>query len=239
MVQPYLSSRQRDAVDNERRFRAFASELDMQRRQIDKLSEVVMELHSARQDDWASWRSRESSLVDEARVALEDRDFCWLAEVQIADDLRNERRRRIDAQAELSAVEQRAEKEPSMEAEAMEMRKWRLIGERALDREERVLAGERAADDERRRAENKFARSRQEFAHHVAETEVRVEAREAEALSEAWRLSSELRTEIEARRQAPSVVAAAGSGEAGLRPSRRPLSRLEEVLRSAGNSRVA
>ena len=69
-------------------------------------SEVVMQQHAARRKDWAAWQAKEEELCDEIRdlgeqlrAEQQEHDQVMGRETILEQELRAERRRRIDLEA--------------------------------------------------------------------------------------------------------------------------------------------
>lgn len=77
-----------------------------------RLSEVVMQQHAARKKDWTSWQAKEDELNDEIRslrhemhAEQQERDQAMGREVLLEQELRAERRRRIDLEAQVTLAD--------------------------------------------------------------------------------------------------------------------------------------
>mmetsp|Transcript_21794 Transcript_21794/g.49619 ORF Transcript_21794/g.49619 Transcript_21794/m.49619 type:complete len:330 (-) Transcript_21794:3-992(-) len=205
-----------------------------------RLAEVVSRQQLARREDMLTWRDREQALISEvaaaereARRACEERDRYRIVEVRMAEELKAERRGRIRLEAQLVGSDRwRAEAEAcdratraargqvafAHEAEAAEAREWKLAVHRAREGEARALTMERSERDAVLRARQELIKSQRAMERGAAETELRAEAGEAQALSAAWRLTGELRSELDdlrgasARLKAETVPSAGGGG---------------------------
>jgi len=194
-----------------------------------RLQQVVMQQHTARREDWSHFHSREASLLDEVgelRRFAEDRDSLRWYEAKIMEELRVERRKRIDLEARLTGADRwrteaisagrmarNAEVNMSFgqEAELAEAREWQRNAERFRSGEERAMAGERLAEDSLRRARQELGKRNRDLEKRTAEVELRAEASEAEALATAYRLSGELRGELDSVRGASRVIQTGGA----------------------------
>lgn len=194
-----------------------------------RLQQVVMQQHTARREDWSHFHSREASLLDEVgelRRFAEDRDSLRWYEAKIMEELRLERRKRIDLEARLTGADRwrteaisagrmarNAEVNMSFgqEAELAEAREWQRNAERFRSGEERAMASERLAEDSLRRARQELGRRNRDLEKRTAEVELRAEASEAEALATAYRLSGELRSELDSVRGAAAVRGMGGA----------------------------
>jgi len=188
-----------------------------------RLQQVVMQQHTARREDWSHFHAREASLLDEVgelRKFAEDRDSLRWYEAKLMEELRLERRKRIDLEARLTGADRwrteaisagrmarNAEVNMSFgqEAELAESREWQRNAERFRNGEERAMAAERLAEDSLRRARQDLGRRNRDLEKRTAEVELRAEASEAEALAAAYRLSGELRGELDSVRTASGV----------------------------------
>jgi len=83
-----------------------------------------------------------------------------------------------------------------------EDREWQRNAERFRVGEERAANAERMAEDSLRRARQELGRRNRDLEKRTAEVELRAEASEAEALATAYRLSGELRSELDTVRGA-------------------------------------
>lgn len=202
-----------------------------------RLQQVVMQQHTARREDWAHFHSREATLLDEVgelRRFAEDRDSMRWYETKLMEELRLERRKRIDLEARLTGADRwrteaisagrmarNAEVNMSFgqEAEMAEAREWQRNAARFQGAEERALAGERLAEDSLRRARQDLGKQNRALEKRSAEVELRAEASEAEALAAAYRLSGELRGEIDSVRSASARREGGSSGPGGAVPS--------------------
>merc|ERR1719507_103612 len=104
-VEPIVGLRPMEAVDS------FTS-LDALKQYATRLSEVVVRQHAARREDWAEWRAREASLLAELRCLQRNAQNLSEQEVlqrahgaKLDQELSVERRKRIDAEARLTAAE--------------------------------------------------------------------------------------------------------------------------------------
>lgn len=194
-----------------------------------RLQQVVMQQHTARREDWSHFHSREATLLDELgelRRFAEDRDSLRWYEAKLMEELRLERRKRIDLEARLTGADRwrteaisagkmarNAEVNMtfSQEAELAEAREWQRNAERFRNGEERALAEARLSEDSLRRARQELGRKNRELEKRTAEVELRAEAGEAEALATAYRLSGELRGELDSVRSATGVRGAGGA----------------------------
>jgi hypothetical protein len=185
-----------------------------------RLQQVVLQQHTARREDWAHFHSRESGLLEEVgelRRFAEDRDSLRWYEAKLMEELRLERRKRIDLEARLTGADRwrteaiaagrmarNAEVNMSFgqEAELAEAREWQRNAERFRVGEERAANAERMAEDSLRRARQELGRRNRDLEKRTAEVELRAEASEAEALATAYRLSGELRSELDTVRGA-------------------------------------
>ena len=77
-----------------------------------RLSEVVMQQHAARRKDWGNWQVKEEELNDEirslrreAQSEQQERDQAMGREVILEQELRAERRRRIDLEAQVTLAD--------------------------------------------------------------------------------------------------------------------------------------
>lgn len=201
-----------------------------------RLSEVIVELQSARREDYAEWRARETTLLEEVVRSQRVSDQRRNVDARLEHELQAEHRRRIDAEARLTSAERfRAEAvaedrvcrsmnshaAAAFEAETMEAREWRRQLGLARRSEEMAVASERLAEDRARRTLQEFSRHTLDAQRRVAESELQAKTSEAEALSSVWRLSGELRSELDACRWAeiqaymegsPGAVADGGRG---------------------------
>merc|ERR1719408_1028705 len=193
-----------------------------------RLQQVVMQQHTARREDWAHFHAREAALLDEVaelRRFAEDRDSLRWYEAKLMEELRLERRKRIDLEARLTGADRwrteaiaagrmarNAEVNMSFgqEAELAEAREWHRNAERFRAGEERAMAAERVAEDSLRRARQEIGRKNRELEKRTAEVELRAEASEAGALATAYRLSGELRGELDSVRTAAGVRGGGG-----------------------------
>eukprot|EP00435_Cladocopium_sp_Y103_P042632 s2293_g11.t2 len=187
-----------------------------------RLSEVVMQQHAARKKDWKNWQGKEEELNDEIRelrrqVATEqqERDQAVGREVILEQELRAERRRRIDMEAQVTladswkaeaAAADRAARMSSSNAalaasaESEAAREWKRQAAEARRAEAKAMAGQQ-------RAELAAQQARKDLNSHLEEREQQFSQRvqmarasEAEVLAEAWRMSGELRSELDAVR---------------------------------------
>lgn len=205
-----------------------------------RLQQVVMQQHTARREDWAHFHSREASLLDEVgelRRFAEDRDSLRWYESKLMEELRLERRKRIDLEARLTGADRwrteaisagrmarNAEVNMtfSQEAELAEAREWQRNAERFRAGEERSMAEARLAEDSLRRSRQELGKRNRELEKRTAEVELRAEASEAEALATAYRLSGELRGELDSVRIASGVRGdprGGGGGHGGASPA--------------------
>mmetsp|Transcript_44839 Transcript_44839/g.90421 ORF Transcript_44839/g.90421 Transcript_44839/m.90421 type:complete len:257 (-) Transcript_44839:115-885(-) len=186
------------------------------RRYALQLSEVVIQQHEARYEDWAQWRARESELLEEVRALQQQ--VQTLAQEQdgqavLDQELRAERRRRIDAEARLTGAEvwrteaaaaDRAARAASSHsisvqgAESNEAREWKRQATMARSAEASAIASEKRAEDTAYRAQQELARHLREAEGRVTQSERRAQASEAMALGEAWEITGELRSELDA-----------------------------------------
>eukprot|EP00929_Paragymnodinium_shiwhaense_P102751 TRINITY_DN65977_c0_g1_i1.p1 TRINITY_DN65977_c0_g1~~TRINITY_DN65977_c0_g1_i1.p1 ORF type:complete len:404 (-),score=116.33 TRINITY_DN65977_c0_g1_i1:831-2042(-) len=181
-----------------------------------RLSEVVMQLHASRREDWSEWRARENALLEEV-VSLQrlanDRQKLSVEEVRIEEELRRERRKRIDAETKLT-LQDRYRQEAveadrlargnttqaaiSYEAEANECRVFRRQAGKALQAEQRAVAMARLAEEQAGQVQEELVRQLHEVHWRAKQSETRTHAAEAAALGEAWRCAGELRGEMQA-----------------------------------------
>lgn len=213
------------------------NDIESLKRYCQRLSQVVMQQHTARREDWAHFHSREQQLLEEVgelRKFAEDRDSLRWYEAKIMEELRLERRKRIDLEARLTGADRwRTEAIAagrmarnaevtmsfSQEAELAEAREWQRNAERFRAAEERAVASERFAEDSLRRSRQELGRSMRDLEKRAAECELRAEAGEAEALSTGWRLAGELKGEIDAMKGAAAQGYRGGNPPAAdLRP---------------------
>lgn len=186
------------------------------RRYALRLSEVVIQQHEARREDFTEWHARESELL--AEVHALQQSVQTLAREQdgqaaFDEELRAERRRRIDAEARLTGAEVwrteaaaagRAARAATSHAfsaqgdELSEAREWKHRAALARNAEAAAIAGEKRAEDNVLRARQEVARQVREAEGRASETERRAQATEAAALSEAWEITGELRSELDA-----------------------------------------
>lgn len=209
-----------------------------------RLQQVVMQQHTARREDWGHFHAREAALLEEIgelRRYAEDRDSMRWYEAKLVEELRLERRKRIDLEARLTGADRwrteaiaagrmarNAEVNMSFgqEAELAEAREWQRNAERFRAGEERAMATERLAEDSLRRSRQELGRKSRDLEKRSAEVELRSEASEAEALASAFRLSAELRNELDAVKTNTS-----GARQIGGQPSPgRPVSQARRAL---------
>lgn len=196
------------------------NDIESLKRYCKRLSQVVMQQHTARREDWAHFHARENQLLEEVgelRRFAEDRDSLRWYEAKIMEELRLERRKRIDLEARLTGADRwrteaiaagrmarNAEVTMSFgqEAELAEAREWQRNAERFRAAEERAVASERFAEDSLKRSRQELGRSMRDLEKRAAEVELRAEASEAQTLSEGWRLAGELKGELDAMKGA-------------------------------------
>mmetsp|Transcript_17331 Transcript_17331/g.49295 ORF Transcript_17331/g.49295 Transcript_17331/m.49295 type:complete len:284 (+) Transcript_17331:165-1016(+) len=219
-----------------------------------RLSELVIKQHQARREDWAEWRAREAVLLEEAQgdsgALAEERDHFRKVQAGLRTELNMERRRRIDTEARLTAAEHwyadalstdrvaRAESAQSAlvyEGEAAEVREWRRRADLFHRREEQALLGEQRAQESTARARQDLVRQMRDAEHRLADSERRAKSSEAEVLSTAYRISGELRHELDAVSRAGLADGAAGGepqqqaiGQLSARQALQDLRRLRE-----------
>lgn len=185
-----------------------------------QLSEVIVQQHQARQKELAQWQAEREGLLEEvadqqhslALVREEQAESCR-AEVKLEQELKAERRRRIDVEARLLSAElwrneahaaDRAARavqsrmSAAAGAEAEEAREWKRRAEALKRREEQLLKGEAQAQQRAREAQQELQSHLREAERRMAEHEVRLRTSEAEVLSEGWKMSGELRAELDA-----------------------------------------
>ncbi|CAK9039971.1 Pentatricopeptide repeat-containing protein [Durusdinium trenchii] len=201
-----------------------------------RLSEVVMQQHAARKKDWTSWQAKEDELNDEIRslrhemhAEQQERDQAMGREVLLEQELRAERRRRIDLEAQVTladswkaeaAAADRAARMSSSNAalaasaESEAAREWKRQAAEARRGEAKAMAGQH-------RAELAAQQARKELNSHLEEREQQFSQRvkmarasEAEVLAEAWRMSGELRSELDAVRSGDAQIGQASDSSA-------------------------
>eukprot|EP00929_Paragymnodinium_shiwhaense_P027069 TRINITY_DN15974_c0_g1_i1.p1 TRINITY_DN15974_c0_g1~~TRINITY_DN15974_c0_g1_i1.p1 ORF type:complete len:421 (+),score=75.94 TRINITY_DN15974_c0_g1_i1:176-1438(+) len=180
-----------------------------------RLSEVVMQLHGSRHEDWAQWRTRENSLLEEVVVLQRlatDRQHIGVSELQFHQELTAERRRRIDAELKLTSADRyrqeasaadraarlhTSQSSMAFEAEAAECRAYIHRAREARKAEERAFTEERHAENRTQALRQEVTRELTHAQRRAAEGELQTQALEAQALSQAWKLSGKLRGEME------------------------------------------
>eukprot|EP00931_Biecheleriopsis_adriatica_P066282 TRINITY_DN40679_c0_g1_i1.p1 TRINITY_DN40679_c0_g1~~TRINITY_DN40679_c0_g1_i1.p1 ORF type:complete len:263 (+),score=67.21 TRINITY_DN40679_c0_g1_i1:175-963(+) len=192
------------------------------RRYATRLSEVVMQQHTARRKDWAAWHAREEKLAEEVRDLRQEvfseqqaREEALGREAILEQELRAERRRRIDLEAKVTLADtwktealaaDRAAKitsanaalQASVESEAA--REWKRQAIEYRQAEAKCAA-------KQHQAEVAAQQARQALTRHVDEQKEKdqtIKLQESEVLTEAWRVSGELRSELHTvARQSP------------------------------------
>lgn len=221
---------------------------------VRRLQQVVLQQHTARREDWSHFHARETGLQDELnelRHFAEDRDSLRWYETKLMEELRLERRKRIDLEARLTGADRwrteaiaagrmarNAEVNMSFgqEAELAEAHEWQRNAEKFRAGEERAVASEKLAEDNLRRARQELGRQSRDLEKRTAEAELRAQAGEAEALSAAWKLSGELRSELDSVRLVGPYRGGGSSPRANFR-SASPAPNVSQARRALGNVR--
>merc|ERR1712087_676831 len=100
-------------------------------------------------------------------------------------------------------------------AEAVQAREWKAQLDAARRAEAQSMASETRAEQSARRARQELTRAMKDSEDNLANAERRAQANEAQVLGQAWQISGELRSELDAFRYAdsrPPAGAPAGSG---------------------------
>ena len=201
---------------------AFSSQWQARTERICPRSEVVMQQHAARRKDWAAWQVKEEELCDEIRelssqvqAEQQERDQAVGRETILEQELRAERRRRIDLEAQITladtwkaeaaAADRAARLANSNSAlaaatESEAAREWKRQAAEARRAEAKASAAQHRAELAAQNARKELNRHLEEREQQFQQRVQQARASEAEVLAEAWRMSGELRSELDAVR---------------------------------------
>eukprot|EP00928_Gymnodinium_smaydae_P086966 TRINITY_DN71343_c0_g1_i1.p1 TRINITY_DN71343_c0_g1~~TRINITY_DN71343_c0_g1_i1.p1 ORF type:complete len:457 (+),score=63.67 TRINITY_DN71343_c0_g1_i1:51-1421(+) len=186
---------------------AMVHDTDLRRYAL-RLSEVVVQLHQARREDWSAWRERETELLEEVVSSTRASKASMLANAErtrLTTELQEERRRRISAESRLT-LDQQARKHieatgsqtsRAYETEAYECQALYRKAVDATRMEMQLQSNLRNAENRAQMAQQEARREILEMSRKTKDQELRCEAAEAQALSRAWRLSGKLKSEME------------------------------------------
>lgn len=219
-----------------------------------RLSEVVMQQHAARRKDWAAWQAKEEELCDEIRdlgeqlrAEQQEHDQVMGRETILEQELRAERRRRIDLEAQLTLADTwKAEAQAADRAarlansnsalaaktESEAAREWKRQAAEARKAEAKASAGQQRAELAAQNARKELHRHLEEREQHFQQRVQQARASEAEVLAEAWRMSGELRSELDAVRSSdrPESELQEGSARQALQDLRELRQRYTDML---------
>ncbi|CAE7364527.1 kz [Symbiodinium natans] len=187
------------------------------------MSEVVMQQHAARRKDWAAWQVKEEELCDEIRdlngqlqAEQQERDQAMGRETILEQELRAERRRRIDLEAQLTlsdtwkaeaAAADRAARLATSNsalasaAESEAAREWKRQAAEARRGEAQARAGQHREELAYSTLHRQFEEREAQYWAQYQQRVQQARASEAEVLAEAWQMSGELRSELDAVRE--------------------------------------
>ena len=182
-----------------------------------------MQQHAARRKDWAAWQVKEEELCDEIRdlngqlqAEQQERDQAMGRETILEQELRAERRRRIDLEAQLTlsdtwkaeaAAADRAARLATSNsalasaAESEAAREWKRQAAEARRGEAQARAGQHREELAYSTLHRQFEEREAQYWAQYQQRVQQARASEAEVLAEAWQMSGELRSELDAVRE--------------------------------------